>query len=189
MDQTQEKLLDDLERYEERTWPEGTRASRENFAARLRTFSEGFLIEKTGGEIAGVCTAEIINYDPDKPPLSWEEVTDNGSINTHDPSGNALYIVSIGVDPKYQGKGVGSSLLNRQKELARSLGLQYVVLGSRVPFYHQHKEVPVEDYVETDPEIRFYRKNSFEMVKIVPNYMEYDKESLNYGVVMHCKVS
>jgi hypothetical protein len=69
--------------------------------------------------------------------------------------------------------------------------VQSVYLGARIPGYHKHSHIPVTDYVfeksksgkPIDPELYFYLKQGFEIVKIIPEYME-DPESLNYGVLI-----
>lgn len=191
------QALDEVVRIEKEAWPEEIQASREKFALRAEVFPEGFLtISLPELGMVGVSTAEIIDYNPQNPPLSWEEITDNGWIrNTHHPEGNALYLASVGASPRAAGQGVGSALVGEQIELARKLGLDYLVLGSRIPGYHQyhqqHPEVGIEEYLslkkgeeKLDPEIRFYERNGLELVKVVPNYMEDDPESENYGAVM-----
>src|SRR5208337_1366143 len=73
-------------------------------------------------------------------------------------------------------------------------GLKGVYLGARIPAFHKHNHMKVEDYVlgkrqngkPLDPELYFYIKNGFEIVDIIPEYME-DQKSLNYGVLIQWK--
>lgn len=191
------QVLDEVVKVEKEAWPEEIQASREKFESRAEIFPEGFLtISLPELGMVGVSTAEIISYDPQNPPLSWEEITDDGWIkNTHDLKGNALYLASVGASPKAVGQGVGSTLVKEQIALAQKLGLDYLVLGSRIPGYHQyhkqHPEATIEEYLslkkneeKLDPEIRFYERNGLKLTKVVPNYMEDDPESENYGAIM-----
>ncbi|MEK6825653.1 MAG: hypothetical protein AABY00_02615 [Nanoarchaeota archaeon] len=175
-------------------WPEGTRAPKEKFESRLAVFPEGFFLAFKNNQLIGASTSEIIDYAPTSPPTSWEFITDNGYIkNTHIPNGNALYIVSLGALSR---SGGGSALLSRQKELAQQKGLQYLVLGARIPGYDSYctsvKTISIEEYVKLtredhalhDPELRFYTKNGLSLARIMPNYMEDDQESRNYGALM-----
>jgi len=186
--------LDDIVKVESEIWPEGTRASRDKFVSRLNIFPEGFFLAYAGKKLIGVSTSERINYNPENLPISWERATDNGYIkNTHNPNGNALYIVSIGAKSR---SGGGSALIQAQKELTRRLGLKFLILGARIPGYDKYykdiKQVEIEEYANMvgknneplDPELRFYTRNGLRILKIVPNYMEDDKESRNYGVLM-----
>ncbi len=194
-------LLEEVMRVETEAWPEEVRATIDKFESRLAVFPQGFFLGKVAPYgLMGVSTSEIIDFDYHLPPTSWEEITDNGYIRaTHKPTGNALYVVSVGVSRKVEKlgiKGVGTALISAQKELATRLGLNFVVLGARISglgsFASSHPQVLVEDYLrlkrgngETlDPEIRFYERNGFKVLKVVPNYMENDPESLNYGAVM-----
>lgn len=59
-----EKDLDAIVSLENEIWPEGTRATRDKFESRLRIFPQGFFLVYKNGEIIGVSTSEIINYDP-----------------------------------------------------------------------------------------------------------------------------
>jgi len=192
---TREDELDKVVKLENTIWPEGTRASREKFENRLRIFPQGFFSAFRNNEMIGVSTSEIINYDPQNPPISWESITDNGFIrDTHNSSGNALYVVSIGAISR---SGAGSALLQAQKKLKQELNLQYLVLGARIPGYdaycRENGDIPIQDYVILkredgellDPELRFYTRNGLSISKIMPNYMEDDKESRNFGAIVY----
>lgn len=189
------RILDQVISLEKEVWPEEIQAPREKFEARAEIFPEGFLmINDPSGEIVGVSTSEIIDYDPKSPPVSWENTTDNGwTRGTHNPKGNALYLVSVGAR---SGMGVGTRLVEEQITLAKKLNLSYLVLGSRIPGYHkyhiEHPRTTIKEYIDMkkdekdpfDPEIRFYSRCGLKVVKVVPNYMEDDPESENYGTVM-----
>lgn len=81
------------------------------------------------------------------------------------------------------------------KEFAVERGLPYLVLGARIPFYHQHADLDVEGYVRKrnengerfDPELRFYERCELTVEKILRGNMSgtwADPESLEYGVLM-----
>lgn len=189
----QEEDLDAIVELENTIWPEGTRASKEKFESRLKIFPKGFFLAYRNGGLIGVSTSETINYDSENLPISWEEITDNGYIRNHNPKGNALYVVSVGAISR---SGGGSALIGSQKNLTKKLNLKFLVLGARIPGYDTYcranGEIAIEDYVKLkredgellDPELRFYTRNDLKLRKIVPNYMEEDKESRNYGVIM-----
>ena len=195
--------LDAVLKVEEEAWPPETRAPREKFEERLNVFFRGFFVAELNGEIVGVTTSQIFKYDPKNPPSSWTEATADGNISkTHNLNGNAIYVVSLGVSPRGRpdgkGLGVGSALLERQKQLAKEFNLGYLLLCSRVPEYDKYcreqKEIPIKEYVNLrrdglplDKELRFYERLGLRQVKISPNAME-DLESRNYGVMMEWEV-
>jgi hypothetical protein len=186
--------LDAVAGLESQIWPEGTRAPRDKFASRLEVFPEGFFLAYNGDELIGASTSEIINYDPANPPISWELITNDGYItNTHNPTGNGLYVVSIGAISR---SGGGSALLQAQKGLVKELGLTSLVLGARIPGYNRYcldqRDLPIDEYAKLerpdtqllDSELRFYTRNGLQILKTVANYMENDSESRNYGAIM-----
>lgn len=188
------RILDEVVKLEKVVWPEEIQAPREKFESRAEVFPEGFLlISMPNLGLVGVSTAEIIDYNPQQPPLSWEETTDSGWVKqTHNPQGNALYLASVGAK---SGLGVGTRLVEEQIDLAKKLNLNYLVLGARISGFHeyhkQHPSITIEEYLALrkedepyDPEIRFYERCGLRIIKVVANYMEDDPESENYGAVM-----
>ena len=187
--------IDKVVELENEIWPEGTRASREKFESRFKIFPQGFFVAFKNNQMIGVSTSEIINYDVQNPPTSWESITDNGFIEkTHITDGTSLYVVSIGAISR---SGAGSALLEAQKKLKQELGLEFLVLGARIPGYGSYYEtkgkIDIQDYVKLkredgqllDPELRFYSRNGLKLSKIVPNYMEDDRESRNFGAIVN----
>lgn len=187
-------LLNGLIHLENETWPEGTRASREAFESRINIFPEGVYFYQEHGDFWGLSTSLITDISDPNSIRTWEEITDYGFITSHNPNGNTLYTVSVGVSPRFQGKWVGKNLVEYQIALAQKLGLQYMVLGSRVPEFHkfdwtidEYLSSRNQDWKSIDSLVRFYQWCGLEIGKIKENYMEDDKESRNYGVIMYKK--
>jgi len=67
--------------------------------------------------------------------------------------GNGIYIDRLGVAPARQGTGLGSFLLGRVEEIARSGGL---------------KELSLETAEMAEGNIRLYRRHGFEIVRRGP---------------------
>lgn len=190
-----DKFLKEVMDVERSAWLPELQASKEKFISRLEIFPKGFIVARVNGKIKGVTTSQITTYDPLE-QKTWDEITDNGIIKrTHNPSGNALYVVSVAVSADTQGMGVGSKIVEEQKNLARQLGLKLVFLGARIPGYNkyckQNGEISVEEYLKlknqngesVDPEIRFYQRQGFHPSKIIQEF-EPDIGSRNYGVVV-----
>ena len=188
-----EEDLEEIVELENKVWPPGTRSPREKFESRLKIFPQGFFLAYNENSLIGASTSQIINYDGSSID-SWEDITDFGWIRkTHNPEGNALYIVSLGAISR---SGAGSALMQAQKNLARELDLDFLVLGSRIPGYDNYcmeeGEISIEEYAKLkrengeilDPELRFYIRNGLSLKEIKPNYMEDDNESRNYGAIM-----
>lgn len=187
--------VEDMLCLERCVWPSEIRASKEAFASRLTHFAPGVVGAYLKGQIVGLSTSMLVNWNPYESLGSWEGVTDRGMIGNHQPNGNSLYIVSIGAENFVGIRGVGSALIQTQIALGQRMGLEYIVLGSRVPGYRDWKVLESGDVTEylshtdsqglpIDPLIRFFTRQLLTVQRIVPNYMENDPESLNYGVVM-----
>lgn len=188
-------FLEQVMEVERSAWPPELQASKAKFESRFNIFPQGFFAVRLDGKIKGVTTSQLTTYDPSA-TRTWDEITDNGMIEkTHNPHGNALYVVSVGVGTDAQGKGVGGKLAQSQLELAKKLGLKYLFLGARAPGYdaycREHGDVSIEEYLKLknekggtlDPEIRFYERQGLHSAKIIPNF-EPDPQSRDFGVVM-----
>lgn len=157
-------------------------------------FPEGALCIEVDGVLAGSMTGCIVQFDPAHPNHTWEEITDNGYIRTHNPDGNTLYVVDISVRPKYRKLGLGKWLMLSMYDVVIQKGLERLVGGGRMPGYYKvAKEMSAEQYLEKvmkgemkDPVITFMLRCGRTPLTIVPNYLE-DEESCNYGVLMEWK--
>lgn len=66
-----------------------------------------------------------MDYDTFGDRHTYNQITGNGLISTHDPKGNTLYGLDIFVDPDYRGLRLGRRLYNARKELSdHVLGFQ-----------------------------------------------------------------
>jgi ribosomal protein S18 acetylase RimI-like enzyme len=157
-------------------------------------FSEGAICAEIDGKIIGSMTSLIVQFDPDNPNHSWEDVTDNGYIRTHRSNGNSLYVVDICVAPSYRKLCVGKWLMQSMYEIVISLNLDRLLGGGRIPGYHKvSKKLTVERYVNEvlsgklkDPVMSFLLHCGRTPVCPVANYLE-DEESCNYGMLMEWK--
>ncbi|WP_078380446.1 GNAT family N-acetyltransferase [Sutcliffiella halmapala] len=195
--------------YEEKDFPHLIRVQQESFPPpfpaelwwneeqlrnHITLFPEGALCFEVNGVVAGSMTGLLVEYDPLQPNHTWEEITDNGYIRTHNPNGNTLYVVDISVSPNFRKLGVGKWLMQSMYEIVIHHNLERLLGGGRIPGYQDHSEnMTAEQYIESvlkgnlkDPVITFLLRCGRTPVKVVENYLE-DKESLNYGVLMEWK--
>ncbi len=192
--ENKDQFLDEVIAVEQSAWPVELQAARAKMEARLEIFPEGFFVARVNDQAKGISTSQVTEYPSSA--KTWDEITDNGFIRkTHTLNGNALYVVSIGVASDAQGMGLGSKLLEAQKELARRKNLKYLFLGARIPGYAAYCEkngkISMEEYLNLktekgerlDPEIRFYERKGLQMGPLKPNF-EPDDQSKNYGILM-----
>lgn len=143
--------------------------------------------EKIVATASGIFTTE----DDLKKHKSWLKKTANGFFTTHKPDGDIGFGADLSVVGGASKKTADKIMLALFLVTILGEGLKSLYLGSRIPSYHKYKHMKVEDYVfgkrksgkPLDPELYFYQKLGFEIVEIIPEYME-DPESLNYGVLI-----
>lgn len=198
-----------IRNYEEKDFPDLIRIQQESFPPpfpselwwnevqlknHVTLFPQGALCIEVNGEIAGSMTGLLVDFDPQHPEHSWEAITDNGYIRNHNPNGNTLYVVDIGVRPAFRKLGLGKWLMFSMYDVVVHLGLERLLGGSRMPGYYKHaNEKSPEQYIDAvvkgelkDPVITFLLRCGRTPVKVVANYLE-DEESNNYGTLMEWK--
>ena len=166
----------------------------EQLTNHVTLFPEGAMCIEVGGELAGSMTGLIVDFDPNNPKHTWEEITDNGYIRNHDPNGNTLYIVDIAVRPSFRKFGLGKLMMQAMYHTVIKLGLDRLLGGGRMPGYHKVADrLTPEEYIREvtegkrkDPVITFLLRCGRTPLAVVENYLE-DAESLNYGTLMEWK--
>ncbi|MFP3358258.1 GNAT family N-acetyltransferase [Planococcus sp. SIMBA_143] len=157
-------------------------------------YPEGAICVEIDGEIAGSMTGMLTKFDPERPLHTWEQVTDSGSIGTHDPDGESLYVVDIGIKPKFRKLKLGKLLMEAMYERVVADGLERLIGGGRMPGYHRYAhELSAEQYIENvlagelrDPVISFLLSCGRMPVTLVPGYLD-DEESHDYALLMEWK--
>jgi hypothetical protein len=184
------KDIDGMVDLEEKVWPKGLRATKEQFISRIETFPEGIFVAILDDKVVGTVVTEIIKYDLlNAATLTWKEITDNGFIRkSHNPWGDTLYGVNLSALPKTD---AAKLLMQEVGKLAVRLNLKRGVLGARIPRYHRvANRIAVEDYVNgrkgnrpMDPELVVYTRLGLKITKIIPYYID-DSESCDFGILM-----
>lgn len=157
-------------------------------------FPEGALCIEVDGRIAGSMTGLLVDFDPANPEHTWGEITDDGYIRNHNPKGNTLYVVDIGVSPLYRKLGLGKWLMQSMYDVVVHKKIERLLGGGRVPGYHkQVNEMTPDEYLRavvkgelSDPVITFLLRCGRTPVQMVENYLE-DEESCNFAALMEWK--
>ncbi len=183
--------LQEIIRVEKEAWPEGIEASEAMFRSRIETYPEGVFVAVYEKKIVGVVAFQLIDYDPENPPPTWNDATDFGMIKkSHKPNGETVFGIDLTAIPDAP-RGTGNRLLVEVGRQAIIKNLKRGVLGGRLPKYHKYADkMTPEEYMKAkdengrylDPEVRFYRRAGLEIGKILPEYMHDDPDSLNFGV-------
>ncbi|WP_342526994.1 GNAT family N-acetyltransferase [Chryseomicrobium sp. FSL W7-1435] len=168
--------------------------TREQLESHIRLYPEGALCVEVEGKLAGSITSLRINYTPEDPDHTWEEVTGGGDISPHQPNGNTLYVVDVCIRPEFRNLDLGKLLLQGLYERVIVDGLDRLLGGGRMSgYYRVAGELSPEEYIHRvlegeikDPVITFMMRSGRTPVRIVKEYLE-DEESHNMAMLMEWK--
>jgi len=180
-------------------------ACREKLLARVLSHnaSQSVVLAMIDGKPVGSQYAFRFNWDKDVNKLcSWDEYTAEGWTNkVHNPMGDTGFLVGVGVVPEFRGIKIEHNLHWKGKfkisemliaatldNLFAHKDVQQVIANARIPFYHKHPSMGVDDYCHLrrddgklfDPVLRFHERMGAKIIKPVAFSME-DAESLNGG--------
>ncbi len=172
-------------------WP-GAYWKRNHIEKLLTIFAEGQLAILVDGKVAGCALSIIVKYSHFDDSHTYFDITGHYTFNTHNPKGDVLYGIDVFIEPDYRGLRLGRRLYDARKELCESLNLRAIVFGGRIPNYHKYaKDTSPKEYIQKvkvkelyDPTLSFQLANDFHVKKILKNYLEGDKESKEYAVLL-----
>ena len=158
----------------------------------IEKFPEGQIGIRVDGELAGCALSIIVDYSKFDDMHTYDKITGNYTFDTHSADGDKLYGIDVFIRPKFRGLRLGRRLYDYRKELCENLNLKGIVFGGRIPNYHQysHKMSP-RAYIDKvkkkeihDPVLDFQMSNDFYPIRVIKGYLEGDKESKDYAVLL-----
>ena len=155
-------------------------------------FPDGQICVTVNGKVAAASLSIIVQYELYGDDHTYAEITGNGSFNTHYNSGNVLYGIEMFVDPEYRSLRLGRRLYDARKELCEQRNLKAIVIGGRIPNYHEYMhELTPRQYIQKvrkkeiyDPVLTFQLSNSFQPIRILKNYLPGDTSSQENAVLL-----
>lgn len=166
--------------------------SEEHIQALIKTFKEGQVVIKVNGQLAGCALSIIIDYDKFADNHTYKDITGDYTFSTHDDDGDVLYGIDVFIKPDYRGLRLGRRLYDYRKELCERLNLRGIAFGGRIPNYHKYsEEMTPKEYIDKvrrkeihDPVLNFQISNDFHPSKILKGYLEGDKASNEFAVLL-----
>ncbi|MAU27439.1 MAG: carbon-nitrogen hydrolase [Muricauda sp.] len=164
----------------------------EHIKTLINLFPEGQAVIKVNGQLAGCALSIIVDFEEFEGQHTYSDVTDNYTFKTHRADGNVLYGVDVFIKDEYRGLRLGRRLYDYRKELCEKLNLKAIVFGARMPNYYKYStELNPKQYIEKvksreifDPVLNFQISNDFRPVRILKGYLEGDKASNEFAVLM-----
>lgn len=158
----------------------------------VSSFPEGQVAIMIDNEFAGCALSIIVDYDLYDHKHTYRQITGDFTFSTHTPEGDILYGIDVFIRPRFRGMRLGRRLYDYRKELCERLNLKGIVFGGRIPNYHKyHNEISPKEYIDRvrkkeihDPVFDFQLSNDFHPAKILQGYLEGDKESKEYAVLL-----
>lgn len=158
----------------------------------LEKFSEGQIVVKVNGDIAGCALSIIVDYNKFEEKHTYKDITGNYTFDTHDPEGDILYGIDVFVKPEYRGLRLGRRLYEYRKTLCEKLNLKGIIFGGRIPLYHKYAgEISPKEYIEKvksreihDPVLNFQLSNDFHPSRVLKGYLEGDIASNEFAVLL-----
>jgi predicted amidohydrolase/GNAT superfamily N-acetyltransferase len=162
------------------------------FLSQLKIFPKGQICIEDHGVVVAAAFSVIVDYDKFGDRHTYNEITGDAYITTHDPNGDVLYGVDVFVSPDYHGMRIGRRLYEARKELCQSFNLKAIVAGGRIPNYTKYSdELSPQQYIERvkrkeiyDPILSFQLSNEFEVKRVLNDYLPEDKESHGYATLL-----
>ncbi len=159
----------------------------------LKKFPEGQVVVKVNGQIAGCALSIIVDYDKFENNHTYREITADYTFDSHSiEKGDVLYGIDVFIKPEYRGLRLGRRLYDYRKELCEKMNLKGIVFGGRIPNYHKYAhELTPKEYIQKvklkeihDPVLNFQMSNDFHPARILKGYLEGDKESKEFAVLL-----
>ncbi|WP_298350699.1 carbon-nitrogen hydrolase family protein [uncultured Dokdonia sp.] len=158
----------------------------------IKKFPKGQAVIKINGQIAGCALSIIVNYDDFEDDHTYRDITGNYTFSTHSDDGDVLYGIDVFIKPAYRGLRLGRRLYDYRKELCEELNLKGITFGGRMPNYSLYAEdLKPKEYIEqvkrkeiNDPVLNFQISNDFHPAKVMRGYLEGDKASGEFAILM-----
>lgn len=156
----------------------------EQYAQHVRYFPEGqltaLLVTDSGEIVVGSTTTMRTDevFEGDHHPYYFDFIG-HGTLSAHDPHGEWLYGIDVGVHPEYRSIGIGKRLYQARRDLVRRLSLRGELVAGLLPGYPRYRDqMSVEDYARRvaagelrDPTLSMQLSVGFTLKRLLYDYV------------------
>ena len=162
-----------------------------HYLRHLEVFPEGQFVITDKDKVIAMTTTMRSNFDFDHYHHTFKETIAGGWLTNHNPDGDWLYGLDVGVHPDYRGNGLSRFLYRARHEVATHLGLKgQVTVGMLNGYGGVSNLISGEVYYEellqgkrTDPTITPQLRIGFEPIALIAEYLN-DPACGNFGVLI-----
>jgi GNAT superfamily N-acetyltransferase len=157
----------------------------------LKVFPEGQLVITDQQQVIGMTTTMRTRFDFDNPYHTFKETIAGGWLSRHDPHGDWLYGLDMGILPAWRGQGLARALYRARHTVAERLKLRgqlavgmlsgYGALNNRISGQRYYDELIGGK--RKDPTLTAQMNIGFEPLALIPEYLN-DPLCGNFGVLI-----
>jgi GNAT superfamily N-acetyltransferase len=169
------------------------RIATRHYLHHIQLFPEGQFVVLDGEKAIGM--SSTIRYHLALEDHTFLEISDHLWLNTHEPAGEWMYGMDVGVHPDYRGQGLARQIYRARQETCRILGLKgQITVGMPNGYANYAAQMSLDTYYEKwlageifDPTVSVQRKMGFEPIRLIHNYLD-DPQCGGGGVLLVLEV-
>ena len=167
-----------------------------HYLRHLELFPEGQFVITHGDRVIGMTTTMRSHFDFEHYHHTFLETSAGGWLSNHEPDGDWLYGLDVGVHPDHRGKGLARELYRARHQLAEKLGLKgQLTVGMMSGYGAVSDRMTGEEYYaelvsgkRKDPTLSAQMHLGFEPIGLIPEYLS-DPVCGNYGVLIRLDIA
>jgi GNAT superfamily N-acetyltransferase len=171
------------------TLSEEERMQAKHYLKHIEIFPEGQFLIRDGNKVIAMTTT--IRYHLSLENHTFLDISQGLWMTSHEPNGDWLYGMDVGVHPDYRGLGLAREIYRARQELCRRLHLKgQITVGMPNGYANLASKMSLEDYSDAlirgdifDPTVSVQQKMGFRLIRLIPDYLD-DPQCGNGGILM-----
>lgn len=160
-----------------------------HYLKHLELFPQGQFLIRDGKKVVGMTTT--IRYHLSMEDHSFLDISQGLWMTSHEPEGDWLYGMDVGVHPEYRGLGLAREIYRVRQELCRRLKLKgQITVGMPNGYLQLADKMTLDEYADAlikgdifDPTVSVQQRMGFRLIRLIHNYLE-DPQCGNGGILM-----